>query len=176
MSDAGAVRPERGQSLFLVSSRQKGQQMTDHVTIRRLEPGDRDEWIRLRHALWPHAELGELHDEADTLAADPRQPVFVAACGGRLCGMVEASIRTSAPGCHTENIGYLEGWYVEPAWREQGIGGRLVAAAEVWARAEGCTEMASDTTSDYPLSPTAHARLGYEETRRDIFFAKKLLP
>lgn len=149
--------------------------MTDQVNIRRLALGDdRGEWIRLRHALWPDADLDELQQEADALAADSMQPVFVADCGGRLCGLLEASIRTSAPGCRTDRIGYIEGWYVEPTWRKQGIGGRLVAAAETWARSQGCTEMASDTTSDYPISPEAHARLGYRKTRHDIFFAKEL--
>lgn len=37
---------------------------------------------------------------------------------------------------------------------------------EQWARAEGCREMASDTAPSYPLSPAAHASLGYEEVAR----------
>ena len=148
--------------------------MAENVTVRRLAPGDREAWIRLRRALWPDHDRSELEQEAGALAADPTQPVFVADVGGDLCGMLEASIRTSAPGCRTDRIGYIEGWYVDPAWRKQGIGGRLVAAAEAWARAQGCTEMASDTTSDYPLSPGAHARLGYREIHHEIFFAKEL--
>ena len=148
--------------------------MTETVTIRRLAPTEHVAWIRLRRALWPDADPAELGEEAATLAADPMQPVFVADADGELCGMLEASIRTSAPGCRTDRIGYIEGWYVAPAWRKQGIGGRLVAAAETWARAQGCTEMASDTTSDYPLSPSAHARLGYREIHHEIFFAKEL--
>ncbi|MCX6044908.1 MAG: GNAT family N-acetyltransferase, partial [Chloroflexi bacterium] len=67
-------------------------------------------------------------------------------------------------------------WYVDPEWRKQGVGRLLVVAAEAWALEQGCTEMASDTNADYPLSPTAHARLGYQEVRRDIFFRKVLTP
>ncbi len=91
---------------------------------------------------------------------------------GKLCGLVEVSIRTSAPGCGTDHIGYLEAWYVDPDVRNHGVGRALVERAEVWARAEGCTEMASDTTPDYPLSPAAHAALGYAEVER--YFRKDL--
>jgi aminoglycoside 6'-N-acetyltransferase I len=89
-----------------------------------------------------------------------------------LCGLVEVSIHSSAPGCHTDRIGYLEAWYVDPDWRGRGVGRELVARAEAWAKAEGCLEMASDTTPFYPLSPAAHAALGYEEVER--YFRKDL--
>ena len=53
--------------------------------------------------------------------------------------------------------------------------GKTEQAAEAWAMEQGCTEMASDTNTDYPLSPTAHDRLGYQEVGRDIFFRKVLV-
>ena len=84
------------------------------------------------------------------------------------------SIREQAEGCQTDHIGYLEGWYVDEAWRQQGVGRKLVAAAEAWALAQGCTEMASDTTPEYPISPAAHAHLGYEEVTRTIHYRKVL--
>jgi hypothetical protein len=34
--------------------------------------------------------------------------------------------------------------------------------------------MASDTDLDYPLSPLAHARLGYQETSRRFHYRKDL--
>jgi aminoglycoside 6'-N-acetyltransferase I len=88
---------------------------------------------------------------------------------------MEVALHDHAPGCNTTKIGYLEGWFVDPDWRRQGVGGRLVQAAEQWALAQGCTEMASDTNGGYPNSPAAHASLGYEEVGRDIFFRKVLV-
>jgi aminoglycoside 6'-N-acetyltransferase I len=147
--------------------------MTPAVTIRPVQGGDEAEWLRLRHALWPEEPANELRRELAGMRADPQQPVFVAERpGGGLCGMVEVSIRRTAPGCKTNRIGYLEGWYVDPDWRQRGVGGALVAAAEAWARAQGCAEMASDTTPEYPLSPQAHEALGYRETER--YFRKDL--
>jgi aminoglycoside 6'-N-acetyltransferase I len=147
--------------------------MTGDVLIRALQAADEAEWLRLRHALWPDDELEELQREMAEIRADPQQPVFVAERpGGGLCGLLEVSIRRTAPGCKTDRIGYLEGWYVDPDRRQRGVGGRLVAAAEAWARAQGCSEMASDTTPEYPVSPQAHEALGYRETER--YFRKDL--
>lgn len=145
--------------------------------IRRVQDTDHAEWLRLRHALWPSDSLAEHIVEMNTISANfSQQPVFVAeAPAGGLCGLLEVAIHTSAEGCVTNKIGYLEGWFVDAAWRGQGVGRALVAAAEAWARAQGCTEMASDTNLDYPLSPLAHARLGYQETNRLFHYRKDLV-
>ncbi len=145
------------------------------VRIPRLADADEAEWLRLRMALWPDDRADELLQGMAVIRADPRQPVFVAERPeGGLCGLLEAAIRPTAPGCTTQNVGYLEGWYVDPDRRRRGIGRRLVEAAEAWARSEGCREMASDTTPDYPASPIAHARLGYEPVEDAYHFRKGL--
>ncbi len=145
------------------------------IELRRADAQDHDEWLRLRIALWPRQTPAELAAELDEIAADPMQPVFVAALpDGRLCGFLEVAVHSEAPGCTSDRIGYLEGWYVDPALRGRGIGAGLVALGEAWAREQGCTEMASDTDGDYPVSPQAHAALGYGEVHREIFFRKPL--
>ena len=146
------------------------------ATIRRLEEADRGEWIRLRRALWPHHDANELEVEADEMANTPEStPVFVAQRpDGGLCGMIEVAIRDHAVGCTTDRVGYLEAWYVEPEWRCRGIGRLLVERAEEWARSLACTEMASDTTPRYPLSPAAHEALGYRVVKRKTHFRKPL--
>jgi aminoglycoside 6'-N-acetyltransferase I len=134
----------------------------------------------MRMALWPDStpekEAGEI-EHFLAVPPRPRLPMLHAAfvCqrpDGGLCGLVEVSIQASAPGCTTGRIGYLEAWYVDPGWRGHGVGRALAQAAEGWARAEGCLEMASDTTPSYPASPLAHAALGYQEVER--YFRKVL--
>jgi aminoglycoside 6'-N-acetyltransferase I len=71
-------------------------------------------------------------------------------------------------------VGYLEGWYVVPEVRRQGIGAQLMAAAEDWARGQGCTEIASDALIDNENSHRAHRALGFEETGRVVNFRKPL--
>ncbi|MBI4558668.1 MAG: GNAT family N-acetyltransferase [Candidatus Hydrogenedentes bacterium] len=145
-------------------------------TVRPLKDGDEGEWLRLRLALWPNHTCSELEENMAGIRANPEgEVVFVAECGeGKLCGMVEVSIRKTARGCRTDRVGYLEGWFVDPEWRCQGVGRKLVEAGESWCRAHGCIEMASDTTSAYPLSPAAHRRLGYQDVEDSLHFRKDL--
>ena len=76
--------------------------------------------------------------------------------------MAELSVRRYAEGCTTNRVGYLEGWYVTPGFRGRGVGRMLVAAAEAWAREQGCTEFASDTELENEDSFRAHEACGFE--------------
>jgi len=103
--------------------------------------------------------------------------VLVAAVAGRagqLVGFAELSRRPYAEGCETSPVGFLEGWYVAPARRRQGIGRALVQAAEVWARGRGCREFASDALAENGLSAAAHRALGFEEVEVIRCFRKDL--
>ncbi len=149
------------------------------MPIRSVQPADAAEWLRLRVALWPDSTPEQEAAEIAEFLAHPDVPLpmlyaaFVCErTDGSLCGLAEGAIHSEAPGCTTERIGYLEAWYVDPDTRQQGTGSALARAVEDWARAQGCREMASDTTPSYPLSAAAHAALGYTEVQR--FFRKDL--
>lgn len=152
------------------------------VNVRPVELADASEWLRMRVALWPDAEPQEHARDVSLFLGGPDrellptlQAVFVYVRGaGGLCGFVEVSIRAYAEGCDTNRVGYVEGWYVDPDRRRQGVGRQLIAAAEQWARAQGCTEMASDAELDNVESQEAHQRLGYTEVERSVHFMKPL--
>jgi len=147
------------------------------MDVHRLRPSERQEWARLRTALWPDCPLEEHQQEMEDILQNPRQEaVFVSAGpGGHLQGFVEVSIKPCAIGCETQPVGYLEGWYVEPEMRKKGVGKALVVAAETWARSRGCRQMASDTQVENEGSQRAHARLGYAEVERLVHFRKDLV-
>ena len=93
---------------------------------------------------------------------------------GSLVGLAEASLREWAEGCSSSPVGYLEGWYVAEHARREGVGRKLVAACEKWARSLGCTEMASDTDLGNTSSEAAHLRLGFHVAARVVAFRKDL--
>jgi aminoglycoside 6'-N-acetyltransferase I len=148
------------------------------MLIRHVNQSDQAEWLRLRLVLWPHASAEEHRAEmAEQLADEKLFAVFVAERGdGQLGGLLEASLRRYADGCNTSPVGYLEGWFVDDDVRRQGVGGRLVKAAEQWALDQGCQEMASDCDIDNDVSFKSHLAIGYAEVERLIHFRKPLVP
>jgi len=151
--------------------------MADTVfTVRPLDESDLGEWLRLRLLLWDQSDEEDQKAEmVDIIEHSDSQLVVVADIGnGRLVGFLEASIRSFAEDCETDNVGYLEGWYVEESFRHMGIGARLVKSAENWARQKGCSEMASDAEIGNPVSLKAHIKLGYSETSRLVHLRKEL--
>ncbi len=130
----------------------------------------------MRIALWPHLSREECGREMQQMLAKPdRVVIFVSEHpDGQLHGFIEAGLRDVAQDCTTSPVGYIEGWFVDPEARRAGVGRALVQAAENWARAKGCQEMASDTHDTNTLSQQAHRRLGYESGPPIVPFRKSL--
>lgn len=145
------------------------------MIVRPMRPGEAAACRALRHALWPDCAEA-MHDaELAAIAAAPdANAVLVADADGELVGFLEASLRVQVDGCLTSPVGYIEGWYVASGHRGRGIGAALVAAAERWARARGCREMASDVELANEGGQRAHRALGYEETFRVVLFRKPI--
>lgn len=89
-------------------------------------------------------------------------------------GFVELSLRSYAEGCQSDNVAYVEGWYVVPEARGHGVGRALIEAAEDWARRQGSTELASDANLDNTASAAAHKALGFSEVGQLRCFRKLL--
>lgn len=144
------------------------------IVIRRITGEDRGEWFNMRKGIWPEAPDEYLNYDMEEILASDRDVVFMAFVEGRPAGLIEARLRDYGEGCETSPVGYIEGWFVYPDLRGSGVAGALVAAAEDWARGQGCTEMASDTWLDNAVSIRAHGKLGYREAERLVHFVKRL--
>ncbi len=146
------------------------------MRVRPMRPGDRAEWLRLRVALWHDGPIEDHADDINAILAGilPMTVHVVERPDGRLGGFVEVGTRSRAEACDTSPVGYLEGWYIEPDLRGQGLGAALLQAAEAWARDQGLTEMASDTWLDNDDGHRAHLALGYAEVERIICSRKQL--
>jgi aminoglycoside 6'-N-acetyltransferase I len=145
------------------------------LTVRPLRPPDVPAWMRLRCMLWPEVSTQANDRDYAAIVANPDTwAVFVADDHGELAGFIESSLRPYADGCDSSPVGYVEGWFVLPQFRNAGVGKQLVAAAESWARSRGCVEMASDSLLDNLEGQRAHAALGYHEVERAIRYRKTL--
>jgi aminoglycoside 6'-N-acetyltransferase I len=130
--------------------------------IRLATSGDLPAWSALRAQLWPQENAAEHAVECAQMLTDHGADALLAFDpSGRLIGFLEVSLRSDAEGCETSPVGYVEGWFVIPGLRRKGTGSALIRAGEDWARARGCTEMASDTELENIESQEAHERLGY---------------
>ena len=144
-------------------------------TIRRLQPSDHDKWVRMRAELWKDVPVAELESEITDWVAGVNCDVIVAEDSeGDLCGFLEVAIRGCEVNGTIGRFGYIEGWYVVPGSRRQGVGGALVAAAEVWSMASGCDEILSDARVENHGSHAAHCAIGFHEVERLIHFRKRL--
>jgi aminoglycoside 6'-N-acetyltransferase I len=154
--------------------------------IRHAELADAPGWAALRAELWPDEDRTVLATEAARFFEAPAsggggmpEAVLVAVEPrplGPVIGFAELSRRAYAEGCDTSPVGFLEGWFVAAKWRRQGIGRALVAAAERWARGQGCREFASDALADNAVSAHAHRALGFDEVALIRCFRKPLDP
>lgn len=106
-----------------------------------------------------------------------RETVFVwERDGGRLGGFVTVGIRPWADACETENVPYIEGWWVAPDLRGESVGRELVAAVVRWCRAEGHRKLGSDTALKSDGSVAAQLALGFEDAGRLQLFRMRIAP
>ena len=133
-------------------------------------------WLQLRMALWPADRVVHLQEMQELCAQPARYAQFVAYSSlGEPQGLVEVALRSDyVNGTDSSPVGFLEGLYVAPGFRRQGIAAMLVNTAQRWVKEQGCTEMASDALLDNTSSHAMHRALGFEETERVVYFRKLL--
>lgn len=135
-------------------------------------------WLSLRQQLWPEASADEHLAEMQTFIDQPGRFFQLVAyeADRQPAGFVEAALRTDyVNGTDSSPVAFVEGVYVAPPYRRQGLGTLLVAAIVTWAKACACTELASDSLLDNEASQAMHRALGFEETERVVFY-RKLIP
>jgi aminoglycoside 6'-N-acetyltransferase I len=111
--------------------------------------------------MWPDGR----EDHAPEIAAffagtlvEPEAVLVVENTAGRLVAVAELSIRTDLPSRLGQRVGYVEGLYILPEARGQGIARSLLIASRDWARQQGCTGFASDRAGRIVIDP------GYESS------------
>ena len=102
-------------------------------------------------------------------------PFFLAYSEETAVGFAQCQLRHDyVEGTETSPVGYLEGIFVAPGHRKQGVAGKLLEACQRWAKEKGCREFASDCELDNLESLKFHLNVGFEEANRIICFTKRI--
>ncbi len=97
--------------------------------------------------------------------------VFVADADGGLIGWVHVH---ASPGLEVDRMAKIGGLVVDEARRGRGIGKALMAAAENWARREGCAELWLRSNLIRKEAHRFYQALGYEILKTSYTFRKRL--
>ena len=132
-----------------------------------------DDVLRLAGALWPDSEA--LEGELAPLLDSPDAAIYLAMRDGAAIGFAQCQLRHDyVEGTESSPVGYLEGIYVAPEARRQGVARRLLDACMAWSRTQGCREFASDCELLNAESERFHKSVGFVEANRVICFVRKL--
>ena len=144
------------------------------AVIRTATEEDRPVWLELRKLVYTDCS-DEFHEEDINIwMRDEGKECFFMEVEGRVVGFLEASLRNIVDGCLTSPVGFMEGICLYPEFRGRGLSKKLMAVAEDWMRAKGCTEMGSDSDLENEEAIKFHRAIGFEETFRIVQFKKKL--
>ena len=135
-----------------------------------------DQLTRMGRLLWPESsdeELGKTFKETFDKA---NEITFVSQAGtGELAGFAIISLRSDyVEGANASPVGYLEGIFVYPGYRQQEVGRHLLALGEQWCMDHGCSQMGSDTSITNTDSTEFHKHVGFEVTAKNTCFIKDL--
>ena len=145
------------------------------MEIRRAKTNQWQETAAIARMLWPSHEKEELEQEFRVLLHNPDTAVFLVYQGDVLAGFAQCGLRWDyVEGSSSSPVGYLEGIFVLPSYRGQGLAKALLAECEKWSRQKGCSEMGSDCALENRESWHFHLHSGFLEAGRIICFIKDL--
>jgi len=146
------------------------------MEFKRMIASDINDIGQLAHELWPDASLSELFDDFNRMITSDNDAAFICRLEDHTpIAFAHVAIRNEyVEGTFTSPVGYLEGIYVRPAFRNRGFAKKLLTMGEGWVKDKGCVEFASDTELDNTVSQQFHKRSGFIEACRMICYVKKL--
>ena len=143
--------------------------------IRRATVADAQAVAKLAVKMWTSHDVAELAADFAELIALPECAVFIMYSGDAPIGFAQCQLRHDyVEGTDSSPVGYLEGIFVEEPHRLNGCARALLSACQDWAKAQGCTEFASDCELDNAKSLAFHLKTGFIEANRIVCFTKKI--
>ena len=130
-------------------------------------------WAQLCCELWPDHTVTEMLAEFDDGAY---QYEYLLEINNTYQAFVSLSIRHDYVEGKTESgpVGYLEGIYVRPEYRQKGAAKALVNFARTWSAERGCSMLASDCELWNEESRQFHNKVGFSEESVNVHFTMPL--
>ncbi len=147
------------------------------MNIIKVTQNDFNEWLDLALELWPEYAVTEMRETLTNILQSPREAQFLVRDNdGIAIAFINLSLRYEyVPDATQSPVAYVEGIYVKPEFRKQGVGTKLIRYAEQWALAHGCIELASDALIENTASYDFHTQVGFREAERTVFFIKPVV-
>jgi len=131
-------------------------------------------WLEMALDLWPYESKEDMESLFHTLFSSANDEILIARTDeGIAAGFANISVRKEyVEGSNSSPVGYIEGIYVKPEFRKQGIAKRFIELAEEWSRQRGCKELGSDTEIENTESQNFHLRVGFGKPSTIVHFIK----
>jgi len=140
-----------------------------------LAAADAEACLPLAMQLWPDEDTEGVRKEMVRATSSPDDVLIGCKDGKTLVGFAQAGLRHDyVEGTSSSPVAYLEGIFVLPDYRKQGVARRLVEEVCTWGRDKGCTELGSDAHLDNTMSHEFHKAVGFTEAERLATFVKKI--
>ena len=143
--------------------------------IKQAKPDDAITLAGLAIKLWKGDSIPEMTNMFENLISDDNAVCFLQYVDGKAIGFAQCQLRYDyVEGTDSSPVGYLEGIFVEDAYRKHGHAKTLLRACEAWAKEKHCTEFASDCELENDDSLRFHTAMGFEVANRIICFRKDI--
>ena len=143
--------------------------------IDRAKKEDIEALAQMAVKMWENHTKEELTEEFGQIMENGESAFFLVKVENQSIGFAQCQLRHDyVEGTASSPVGYLEGIFVEEAYRKYGYAKQMLQACETWAKEQGCTEFASDCELKNTESLHFHLNVGFEEAKRIICFKKKI--
>lgn len=150
--------------------------MTGQIKYGDFEDSDFESLMKMSQKLWTDFDENELKELLKKTYQSDRQKILVAKTSNQeRVAFSIFSIRTDyVEGAVQTPTGYLEGIFVEPAFRKTGIAKEFIQLGEKWCKENGCRQIGSDTWLTDTASRRFHKSVGFWEEEELVHFLKDI--